>query len=88
MGRGPNPLDIIMLAFIHKIEKSIIYALLGMMTLVVLIETIELGWIIVKDIISPPFLLLEVHEIMEIFGFFSPGSHRSGTARIHPCLSD
>lgn len=59
-----------MLAFIEKFEKCVVYTLLGMMTLVVLVEVVELGWIIVKDLLSPPVLLLEIHEILEIFGFF------------------
>ncbi len=59
-----------MLKFIENFEKIIVYALIGMMSLVVLVETFELGWIIVRDLISPPFMLLEVNELLEIFGFF------------------
>ncbi len=41
-----------------------------MMSLVVLLATIELGWIIIKDIITPPIFLLEINELFEIFGLF------------------
>ena len=41
-----------------------------MMALVLLLATIELGWIIVKDIVSPPLLLLEIDELLESFGLF------------------
>ncbi|MGD8520507.1 MAG: phosphate-starvation-inducible PsiE family protein, partial [Desulfobacterales bacterium] len=27
-------------------------------------------WIIIKDIITPPIILLEIEELLEIFGFF------------------
>ena len=59
-----------MLKFIETFEKVIVYMLIGMMSIVVLAETLELGWIIVRDLISPPFLLLEVNELLAIFGFF------------------
>ena len=41
-----------------------------MMVIVVLLATIELGWIIIQDIVSQPMFLLEISELMEIFGFF------------------
>lgn len=44
-----------MLKLIEKFEKGVVYARLGMMPLVVLLETIDLEWLIVKDIYSPPF---------------------------------
>jgi hypothetical protein len=34
------------------------------------IATVELGWVLLKDILSPPILLLEVDELLEVFGFF------------------
>ena len=40
------------------------------MALVILVSTIELGWIIVKDLIKPPIFLLEIPDLKEIFGFF------------------
>lgn len=41
-----------------------------MMMVVVLLSTIELGWLIVKDMITPPVVLLEIDELLELFGFF------------------
>ena len=41
-----------------------------MMMAVVAFSTLELGWIIIKDAITPPILLLEVDELLEVFGFF------------------
>ena len=41
-----------------------------MMMLVVLCGTIELGVILAKKIIEPPFLLLDVRNLLELFGVF------------------
>ena len=59
-----------MLELLKKFEHAVIVSLISMMVLVVLLSTIELGWIIVKDIITPPIILLEINELLEIFGFF------------------
>jgi uncharacterized membrane protein (DUF373 family) len=52
------------------VEKSIIIALICMMTLVVILATLELGWIIIKDIFTEPMFLLEIDELLDIFGLF------------------
>lgn len=59
-----------MIEAIKKFERVIFISLLIMMSLVVLLATIELGWIIIKDIITPPIFLLEINELFEIFGLF------------------
>jgi uncharacterized membrane protein (DUF373 family) len=59
-----------MIEFLSKFERLIVHALIVMMILIVLLATFELGWIIVKDIITPPIILLEIEELLEIFGFF------------------
>lgn len=55
---------------LKKFEKAIVFCLIGMMIIVVLLATAELGWIIVEDIVSPPRFLLEIHEVLDIFGYF------------------
>ena len=59
-----------MIEAIKKFERGIFISLLVMMSLVVLLATIELGWIIIKDIITPPIFILEINELFEIFGLF------------------
>ena len=56
--------------FLHQFEHLIVVSLIAMMVVVVFLSTIELGWIIVKDILTPPIILLEIDELLEIFGFF------------------
>jgi uncharacterized membrane protein (DUF373 family) len=55
---------------IKKIEKLIIVSMIFMMGVVILISTIELGALIVKDIMEPPRPWLEINQLFEIFGFF------------------
>lgn len=59
-----------MVDFLKRFEKVIITALIVMMVLVILLATIDLAWIIVKDIATPPVFLLNIDELLEIFGFF------------------
>jgi uncharacterized membrane protein (DUF373 family) len=41
-----------------------------MMAIVVVLATGELGWILIKDALTPPLLLLEIDELLELFGLF------------------
>ena len=59
-----------MLKHIEKFERVINVTLLLMLALAVLLATIDLGWIIVKDILTPPVILLDVDELLELFGAF------------------
>ena len=56
--------------FLKKFEHVVIIALIFMMIVVVLISTVELAYIIIKDIISPPIFWLEIDDLLDIFGFF------------------
>ena len=59
-----------MKAFLKKFEHIIVLSLITMMVIVVVLATVELGWIIIRDIVTPPIILLEIEELLEIFGFF------------------
>jgi len=56
--------------YLEKFENVIVSSLLVMMVLVVFLSTVELGWIIIKDIITPPVFLLDINELLDIFGMF------------------
>jgi uncharacterized membrane protein (DUF373 family) len=45
-------------------------ALLAMMIFVVFLSTIELGVILVQEMLKAPFLLLNMEEMLVVFGFF------------------
>jgi hypothetical protein len=55
---------------LEKVERVIVLSLLVMMISVVLLSTIELGWVLIKDIITPPVFLLEISELLDLFGIF------------------
>jgi uncharacterized membrane protein (DUF373 family) len=56
--------------FLNIFERLIVGSLILMMIVVILLSTIELGRILVLDIISPPSYLLEINELLDVFGFF------------------
>ena len=57
-------------SMLKKFEKMIVVSLIVMMVFVVLISTIELAVLIIKDIIEPPRYWLGIDQLFEIFGFF------------------
>jgi uncharacterized membrane protein (DUF373 family) len=59
-----------MMKWLRSFEHTIIRALIVMMALIIFISTIELGYLLVKDIVSPPVFFLEIDELLELFGFF------------------
>ena len=59
-----------MLPYLEKFERAVTYTLLVLMAGVVLLATIELAWILVKDVLTPPVFLLEIDELLELFGLF------------------
>jgi hypothetical protein len=54
--------------YLRNFEKFITVSLIIMMAVVILLATVELGWIIIKDIITPPIFLLDINELLDIFG--------------------
>jgi uncharacterized membrane protein (DUF373 family) len=54
--------------FFQRFEDLVVKALLLMMVIVVSLATLELGYALVRDILSPPFLILETDELLNVFG--------------------
>jgi len=52
------------------IEKSIIHILIGMMSLILILATIELGYYLVRNIIFSEYLLVDLDDLMDLFGVF------------------
>ncbi|MHB8056295.1 MAG: phosphate-starvation-inducible PsiE family protein [Desulfuromonadaceae bacterium] len=59
-----------MMPAIKKFQKIIVMVLVVLMAVVLFLSTVELAWVIMKDIITPPVFLLEIEELLEIFGLF------------------
>jgi uncharacterized membrane protein (DUF373 family) len=53
-----------------KFQNAILMVLTWMMALVVLLATAELFYIIVADVVTPPLVLLDIDQLLEIFGYF------------------
>lgn len=53
-----------------KFEQAIVVSLMVMMGLVVFLATVELAWILIKDVVNSPMFLLEIEELLELFGLF------------------
>lgn len=53
-----------------KFQNAILLFLTWMMAIVVLLATAELFYIIVTEIATPPLFLLEIDQMLEIFGYF------------------
>jgi uncharacterized membrane protein (DUF373 family) len=56
--------------FSQKAERFIIYALVVMMATVLVLATIELAYHIIMSVITPPILLLNFDDILDLFGIF------------------
>lgn len=55
---------------LDRFERFITYALLILIGAVVLLATVELAWLLAKDLFTPPLFLLEIDEVQELFGQF------------------
>ena len=55
---------------LKKFEKVIVTALLALMMLAVFASTVELGIILWQQLVKPPVMLLNLEEMLEVFGFF------------------
>ena len=59
-----------MLDWLKQFERTVTLILACLMALVVALATIELAYVLAKDTITPPILLLDIEELLEIFGLF------------------
>jgi uncharacterized membrane protein (DUF373 family) len=59
-----------MFSLLKRYEKFMVSALMIMMAVVLGLATLDLGWLIVKDVITTPYLLLDISELLDIFGLF------------------
>ena len=55
--------------FLGKFERLIVLTLMVFMMIAVLLATIEVGVILWQQMLEPPLMLLNVKEMMKVFGF-------------------
>jgi uncharacterized membrane protein (DUF373 family) len=58
-----------MQSFLRKFERIIVLTLMLFMMVAVMLATIEVGVILWQEMMRPPFMLLNVTEMLEVFGF-------------------
>lgn len=51
-------------------EKIIVLGLLGMMMIAIFASCVELVFVLVGELFKPPFMRLDVDEMIQVFGFF------------------
>ena len=59
-----------MIHYIKKFEKVVSTILIVLMSFVVIGAIADLVWLLFKDAITPPILLLDIGELLEIFSMF------------------
>jgi len=56
--------------FVKKLERVMMAVLMAMMAVVLVLAIADLAWELIKDAFTPPILLLEVDELLRVFGTF------------------
>ena len=59
-----------MFAVLKRFEHLITTLLIVMMVIVVALSVVELGWVLVHDVVSPPVVFLDIDELLDLFGIF------------------
>jgi len=59
-----------MIPYLDRFERIVMHVLLAVLAAVVLLATVELVWVIAKDVLTPPVFVLEIHELLDLFGLF------------------
>lgn len=56
-------------SMLRGFERIIVVVLIVTMGAVIALATLDLVWLVIQDVMTPPILLLEVTELLDIFGF-------------------
>lgn len=69
-GGDANPPDMPGLTRLLKgFERLIVLVLIVTMGAVIALATVDFVWLVIKDVMTPPIFLLEIGELLNIFGF-------------------
>jgi uncharacterized membrane protein (DUF373 family) len=58
------------IALVKSFERIVIVVLMVLLMVIVAITTVELGWILFRDLFSTRLLVLDTEEMLDLFGFF------------------
>jgi len=59
-----------MLLILKKFEEIVVVILAWLLAATIAFSVLELAVVLFKDLVSPPVLMLEMHELLDIFGLF------------------
>lgn len=59
-----------MLLLMKKFEEVVVAILAWLLAATIAFSVLELAVVLFKDLVSPPVLMLEMHELLDIFGLF------------------
>lgn len=59
-----------MIKYVNAFQTLVIKTIIVLMVVVILSSTLEVGWIILRGLITPPFFFLNVEKVLDIFGLF------------------
>ncbi|WP_370576041.1 phosphate-starvation-inducible PsiE family protein [Methanomethylovorans sp.] len=59
-----------MMKYVNIFQTLIVKSIIVMMVIVILSSTMEVGWIILRGLITPPVIFLNVEKVLDIFGLF------------------
>ena len=51
-------------------ERAIIAGLIFLMAVTVLFSALDLGWLVVQELLAPPSFLMDVNDLLDTFGLF------------------
>jgi uncharacterized membrane protein (DUF373 family) len=68
-GGAPVP-DSRILPVMDRLKHILVIVITIMMGMVLVLAVVDLGFVLGKDILSPPLFVLDVAELLEIFGLF------------------
>jgi len=63
--RPRQPVD-----YVKRFEQVVTKLLIAMMGFVIVLAVVDLAWILIQDLLSPPFALLDIDELLDVFGLF------------------
>ena len=59
-----------MIKYVNVFQTLVIKTIIVLMVVVILSSTLEVGWIILRGLITPPVFFLDVEKVLDIFGLF------------------
>ena len=59
-----------MLKGLDWLKKGLVIVITCMIAMVLILSVVELGYMLVQDILSPPIFILNIKELLELFGLY------------------